>query len=75
MLVTVHEFVSGGALAGYAFVGKSSYEHARDSAVVFKAPWAAGFGAAPDQYMFAGNVDEVRSTCTAFGRRVQTFFF
>jgi hypothetical protein len=36
MLVTVHEFVSGGALAGYAFVAKSSYEHSRDSAVVFK---------------------------------------
>jgi hypothetical protein len=36
MLVTVHEFVSGGALQGYAFVAKSSYEHQRDSAVVFK---------------------------------------
>jgi hypothetical protein len=36
MLVTVHEFVSAGAMAGYAFVAKSSYAPDRDSAVVFK---------------------------------------
>ena len=44
MLVTVHEFVSGGALQGYAFVAKSSYEHQRDSAVVFKVPGLAEAG-------------------------------
>ena len=44
MLVTVHEFVSGGALQGYAFVAKSSYEHQRDSAVVFKVGLAEAGG-------------------------------
>jgi hypothetical protein len=36
MLLTVHEFVSTGALAGWAFLAKSEYSPERDSMAVFK---------------------------------------